>query len=828
MKTIAIGIDLGTTNSAVAVVNGDSIDIVKTAAGEETTPSVVFADRNGNLVVGSKAKKKLLDEPANGNTPNGQGEIKRLMGTNERVMFPNLNGKRLSPEEISAEILSTLRNDVQRKFPEANLSAAVITVPAHFSTVQAEATKRAGQLAGFNRTVLLQEPIAAAIAYGFLNNRNENWLVYDLGGGTFDVALVAFREGGLTILSHNGDNFLGGKDIDASIVDLLIIPALKIKGISLDPMKHAAAYQRARKLAEEVKIELTSTAKTTLELNLIIDGKEVSESLELSREALFGACEKIFRRTADLCRKTISEAKVSTDSISRLVLVGGPTQMEVLRAYLQKELGYKIDGSLDPLTVVARGAALFGRQVQLVAVPDDTHAAVKSADCHAKLNFASAVSDDSQTLTGIVSSSQGSKDGPSSICIQSEDGEYSSGDLILKNGKFICQLPTGKRGHTFWLYVKTNSGNLLSCNPDSFSVSRGVSISGAPIPHSIGVSIVTLDAAKGFSELGESMDIFFKRSSTLPLKEKKKYYTVRDLHVGSSDNALPIRVYEGESAIPDRNTLVCDLALTGLMVPRDIPKGSPVEISIIIDESRELSVTTYIPLIDLTLNARATIHDAPENMDEIRQTLSAQNERSEQLSETSPESAKGIQEMISDIEATIERSGADSDQKRKASKQVRDLKVTLDEVEARSKFESNAKLYGETIEEIAAYFSAVDGLPDAEQHAKMFLLLKGEGDVALAAKDGIALQQVIDKMKRFHMQCLLQTPAFLLAMYSEIKDRNPERIKEPAFAKLVAQLESAIKDNSVEKLRSAVIAMYEYMGQDTQGVLKNIKSGITR
>lgn len=825
MKTIEVGIDLGTTNSAVAVAAGDDVAIVKNSLGDETTPSVIFADKNGNLVVGSKARKKLTEDAAEGQARNGQAEVKRLMGTGETIEFPNLKGKSLTPEQVSAEILIALRSDVQRKFPDVNVHAAVITVPAHFSTVQAEATKRAGHLAGFSQAVLLQEPIAAAIAYGFLNNRNENWLVYDLGGGTFDVALVAYREGGLTILAHNGDNFLGGKDLDASIVDVVIIPALKKKGIVLDAKKDSEAYQRARRLAEDAKIELTSAEKTTLDLDIEIDGKDINEAVEISRQDILTACEPLFRRTVQLCRKTISESKVAKDSISRLVLVGGPTQMGLLRDYLKSELGYKIDGSLDPLTVVAIGAAHFGRQVQIASTATNGGIKAKSV-CEAKLNFSTNTSDDEQTLTGLITAN--GDEAPYSVSIQSESGDFSSGDLILKNGKFICQIPTGKTGNQFWIYVKSKPGNLLSCSPDSFGVSRGVSISGAPIPHSIGVSIITYSASKGFSEVQESIDTFFKRNSTLPLNEKKRYFTVRDLQVGSTDNALPIRIYEGESNIPDRNTLVCDLALTGKMVPRDIPKGSPVEIAISVDESRELTVTAYVPLIDLTLNARATIYEAAENIEEIKETLNEQHERSEKLANASPESANGIREMITEIETTIDRSSADSDQKRKAAKQVRDLKVALDEVEAQSKFEANAKLYYETVQEVADYL-ADQNIPSREEQLKTLGLMKNEGAAALAAKDGLALQQVIEKVKRLHTQCLFSDPAFLMALFDEAKRRNPEKAKEPGFVKLESEIQSAIKEDNLEKMRATVFAALEYIGKDhADDVLRKMKSGITR
>jgi molecular chaperone DnaK len=201
MRTMQIGIDLGTTNSAIGVVIEDRIEIVKNSLGEETTPSVVYADKSGTLIVGTKAKQKAFQDNRSNASKNWKAEIKRLMGTSEAVWLPHLS-RPMSPEEVSAEILKSLRADLERKFPKLDLRAAVITVPAHFSTVQAEATKRAGVLAGFTNVVLLQEPIAAAMSYGLTASANENWLVYDLGGGTFDVALVASRDGHLTILAH--------------------------------------------------------------------------------------------------------------------------------------------------------------------------------------------------------------------------------------------------------------------------------------------------------------------------------------------------------------------------------------------------------------------------------------------------------------------------------------------------------------------------------------------------------------------------------------------------------------------------------------------------
>ena len=225
-RNILIGIDLGTTNSEIAVNNGEEIEIVKNIFGSEFTPSVFGIDKSKNKVVGKKAYEKLFKDATEEESGNYCAEVKRIIGTPDRVFFPRIN-QHFSAEEISAEILKSLKEDILRKHPEFPVNAAVITIPASFDTTQAEATKRAGNLAGFNQVVLLQEPIAAAFAYGYNNAGNMNILVYDLGGGTFDVALISSKNGRLSVLGHNGDNFLGGKDIDKMIVKEIILPQIK-------------------------------------------------------------------------------------------------------------------------------------------------------------------------------------------------------------------------------------------------------------------------------------------------------------------------------------------------------------------------------------------------------------------------------------------------------------------------------------------------------------------------------------------------------------------------------------------------------------------------
>jgi len=268
-NTISIGIDLGTTNSSVAVNVNGNIEIIKRAGGVEFTPSVFGFDKSGNKIVGQKAYDYLYKHNSKDEINNFKAEIKREMGTPEKVHFQRPS-KKLSPEEISAEIIKSLKEEVLRKYPEINDVAAVITIPAAFSVLQSEATKRAGNLAGFKHVVLLQEPIAAAVSYGFNNSKNENWIVYDFGGGTFDVALISCKDGLLSVIGHNGDNFLGGKNIDWDIVEKIIVPKIKekyqLKQFTRKNKDYTSIFSKLKYYAEISKIELSDYKKTTIDI----------------------------------------------------------------------------------------------------------------------------------------------------------------------------------------------------------------------------------------------------------------------------------------------------------------------------------------------------------------------------------------------------------------------------------------------------------------------------------------------------------------------------------------------------------------------------------
>ena len=346
-----IGIDLGTTNSVVSVVEGGEAKIIVTPEGDRTTPSVVSSKNNEELV-GVTAKRQAVT-----NSDNTISSIKRLMGTNKKV---KMDGKEYTPEEISAKILMKLKKDAEEYLGE-KVEKAVITVPAYFNDAERQATKNAGKIAGLEVERIINEPTAAALAYGLeKQDQNQTVLVYDLGGGTFDVSILELGDGVFEVKATSGNNKLGGDDFDQNVVDYLVAEFKKETGIDLS--KDNMAMQRVRDAAEKAKKDLSGVASTNINLPFLsqtADGP-VHMDLNLTKAKFEDLNRELFDSTLNEVRKTLKDAKLKASDISEVILVGGSTRIPYIQELIKKELGKEPNKSVNPDEVVAMGAAIQG------------------------------------------------------------------------------------------------------------------------------------------------------------------------------------------------------------------------------------------------------------------------------------------------------------------------------------------------------------------------------------------------------------------------------------------------------------------------------------
>ena len=366
-----IGIDLGTTNSCVAVMEGGKPVVIANSEGSRTTPSVVAFTKDGEILVGQVAKRQAVS-----NHENTVSSIKREMGTDHKVKIP-ATGKEYTPQEISAMILSKLKTDAE-SYLGGKVSQAVITVPAYFNDSQRQATKDAGRIAGLEVLRIINEPTAASLAYGLDKGENSNQkiLVYDLGGGTFDVSILEIGDGVFEVLSTNGDTHLGGDDFDQKIIDMLIEEFKKSNGIDLSSDK--LAMQRLKEAAEKAKIDLSASTKTTISLPFITADATGPKHLEmdLTRAKFDMMTSDLVEKSIACVKRAMSDAKLGYSDISKVVMVGGSTRIPAVFEAVKKETGKEPFKGINPDECVAIGAAIqagvLGGEVKDVLLLDVT------------------------------------------------------------------------------------------------------------------------------------------------------------------------------------------------------------------------------------------------------------------------------------------------------------------------------------------------------------------------------------------------------------------------------------------------------------------------
>ena len=346
-----IGIDLGTTNSCVAIMEGGNVTVIPNSEGARTTPSVVNIKENGEIIVGEIAKRQAITNPNS-----TVSSIKTHMGSDYKV---EIFGKKYTPQEISAMILKKLKKDAEAYLGE-EIKEAVITVPAYFTDSQRQATKDAGAIAGLDVKRIINEPTAAALAYGLEKKKEEKVLVFDLGGGTFDVSVLEIADGVIEVIATAGNNHLGGDDFDAAIINWLTSEFKKETGIDLSNDK--MAYQRLKDAAEKAKKELSSMMETSISLPFITMDATGPKHLEmkLTRAKFNDLTRHLVEATQGPTKTALADAKLNPSEIDEVLLVGGSTRIPAVQEWVESFFGKKPNKGINPDEVVAAGAAIQG------------------------------------------------------------------------------------------------------------------------------------------------------------------------------------------------------------------------------------------------------------------------------------------------------------------------------------------------------------------------------------------------------------------------------------------------------------------------------------
>jgi molecular chaperone DnaK len=578
-KPAFLGIDLGTTNSTAALFDGARITSVRNPLGGFLTPSIVRIDGRGNVAVGARARRFLQTDPRNTHS-----EFKRLMGTEQTLDFPAL-GVSKRPEELASEILKAIRRDVLDQFGFSP-HAAVISVPALFEVPQTSATSEAARLAGFARVELVQEPIASAIAAGWSAAvGDENWLVYDLGGGTFDVALLAARDGVLSVIGVDGDNFLGGRDFDTQIVGWAITEIWRLHGVSIDwaDPAHAAAIQELRHAAEDAKIELARAEEAEVLIPLLdVGGKRIDVNLTLTRALLDELVASVIDRTLVVCRRLL--VRHGMPPIGRILAVGGPAVMPVVRSWVAEALQAPLHAGHDPMTIVAQGAALHAAAVGLDAHP--SAAATPRDATQVWLQYPAVTSNFWPVVLGkILDPADRGKPGVAKVVVRRDDGQWTSGPRALgADGAFAVTVQVAmRRPNVFHVEGILPSGETTVLHPSTLTIVHGVLGAEATLSRSIGVALAN-----------DTVTVYFPRGSPLPARRTFTFHTVEAVSREVDGFALRIPLVQGEFPHAHLCRLVGALEIPSSAINASILASTPIDVTLELDRSGRLSAAAHV------------------------------------------------------------------------------------------------------------------------------------------------------------------------------------------------------------------------------------------
>lgn len=578
MKTIHIGIDLGTSNSTIASFDGEAVSVIPNSLGENLTPSIVRIDRRGNFLVGRQAAGYLETDPAN-----TRAEFKRLMGTEVATVFSS-SGLSLLAEELSARVIMSLLSDASDALGFTP-RAAVISTPALFELPQNHATMRAGRIAGLEEVLLIQEPVASAISAGWREDTPGLWLIFDLGGGTLDISLLETREGMLRVMDHSGDNFLGGKDFDNILADWALdrlrqeydLPELKSS-------PERKAYTKLKNACEQAKIQLSRAQKSSIvipELCFDRSGNPVELDLEITRAEFEKLIAPLADRALSVCLSVTEHCKVSPDEIGRVVFVGGPTMTPYIRTRIGEAFGGRIAAGIDPMTAVVRGAALYAATAGLNAKPAKAGAHPLKGMA-VRIEHTPVTSDLKPFVVGRFFPAP-EEQLPASVRLRREDGFTSPDAAVAKEGSFVLQASLeGYCRNVFTLLATDSAGREIALATPEFAIIHGLSVADPPLSRSVGVALAD-----------DSVHVYFKKGTALPARKTFVHKTAKGISAGSGESALSIPIVQGEFHRAHRNCLIGSLDIDS--AGRDLPVGSRIEVTLTLDRSGQMHARADIP-----------------------------------------------------------------------------------------------------------------------------------------------------------------------------------------------------------------------------------------
>ena len=823
---IDYGIDLGTTNSAISRMENGKATIKQTNKQRDTMASCVAYNKKG-VLVGDDAYRfyrgEKLKALSGGVDINSFIEFKRTMGTDKTYHSSHLD-KDLSSEYLSAEVLKTLKSFIT----DDNFSSIVITIPAAFKNNQIDATRRAGKLAGFDHVEVLQEPVAAATAYGLsAKNKNGFWLVFDFGGGTFDSALIKAEDGNMKVVDTDGDNHLGGKNLDYAIVDNIILPHIK-ENFNIDNIlsneKSKNNYRDALKaFAEEFKNELSYKDKHSVYeedgCGFDDDGEEIEIDITITESDIEKVLSPIFQKAIDVSQNLLKRNNLKGNNLDALILVGGPTLSPIVREMLEKQI-CKPDTSANPMTVVATGAALYASTIDVSEeVREQTRDATK---IQLEISNSSTTVELEEYVPIKILADKSDGEIPEKVFAEITRGDkaWSSGKIeINTTGEVVeTQLSEGK-SNAFNVVLFDDKGNVLESEPNNFNIIQGIGgiDKMQTLPYNWGIEI----KQKASGKIVFSQVKGLERNKSVPVIGKKDgLKTQKQIRPGMESDFIKIPLFQGEHESDGTRAIynehVYDIVISGNDLPALLPANSEVDLTFKIDKSQNLSVEAFFPYlyhtseIDIpTDNVQSVETNWLSN--EIRKAKGSITELKQGGNHSDDAKLNKVEKEIEKIEKSFENNKNDVDGKQEVLTNLRKSLKAIDELNSTTEW---PKLEEKIKEEYYRLEKANTDLGN-EKSTEMVNQLRNQVEEVIETKDvklGNALLEEIQSLF-FELTLIYQ----IIGMIRNF-DNNFSNFhwKDSSRARQLINngLDKITQNPDVEDLRQIVVSLYDLLPDD--------------
>lgn len=815
---IDYGIDLGTTNSAICRMEKGEPVVIKTDVLKDTMPSCISVNKKGSIKAGDSAyntmkqDKRRATKSWHKGASNTYVEFKRTMATDTQYPCSNLH-KSFSSEELSAEVLKALKSFVT----DEKFSSVVITVPAKFTVNQKTATMEAAKMAGFKHCELLQEPIAASMAYGVSSEEKDGlWMVFDFGGGTFDAALLKVEDGIMQVFDTEGDNYLGGKNLDYAIVDNIIIPYLQenyaIDGYLQDEEKKEVLRDAMKTYAEDAKNQLSFKDHEDIISNLgdlgeDEDGEEIELDLTLSQAQVFDVMRPYFQKAVDICKNLIQRNNLNGSQITKLILVGGPTHSPLIRQMLREQVTPNVDTSIDPMTAVATGAALYASTMD-AEVSDKE---IKVGTVKLDVSYESTTVEMAEYVP--VCLAEGSILNRVFVEFVRGDKAWASGKVEINSKGDVVELNLLEgKANSFNISCYDDKGNILPCFPNEITIIQGSVVGAAPLPYNIAIARWDRNKKRSVIRMAKGLEKKKPLPATGVINDLK---TTRQLRPGLSSDVLTVPIHqvddfeeaEGKSASLYEH--VADVVITGEDVDTLMPADSLVDVTLKVDSSEQMRLEVRFLATGFTVE-KVLDTSKKHTMEDTNEQISKGFAEAESAMKTLSESGIDVNELQEEL-AAIRTDNENTTEKKEVLNHLRELLRKIEKLDAGTEWERVEK---ELREEFDKLEKAQDDLGN-ERSAQLVDQLRTQTDNAIRSKNVQVGREVLEQVTRlfFELTILFQCMGFIRycnERFASLHWKDSSRARQ-----LVNRGMEQINNNpTTEGLRSIAAELLELLPKD--------------